>query len=145
MNLLHLSFEDHQLFQWQEEFENETVSLEKDWIWKTDQNHKCAPFITARNIARRQRKVKARWQEVILRNYFMAAKWSRYPNGIKRWTNNRLKWLEAATGFEPVSNGFADRRLTTWLCRLWSGKRDLNPRLQPWQGCTLPLSYSRIL
>src|SRR6056297_2890958 len=25
----------------------------------------------------------------------------------------------------------------------WSGKRDLNPRLQPWQGCTLPLSYSR--
>ena len=26
---------------------------------------------------------------------------------------------------------------------IWSGKRDLNPRLQPWQGCTLPLSYSR--
>ena len=26
----------------------------------------------------------------------------------------------------------------------WSGKRDSNPRLQPWQGCTLPLSYSRI-
>ena len=25
-----------------------------------------------------------------------------------------------------------------------SGKRDLNPRRQPWQGCTLPLSYSRI-
>ena len=54
-------------------------------------------------------------------------------------------FLEAATGFEPVDNGFADRRLTTWLCRLWSGKRDLNPRLQPWQGCTLPLSYSRLL
>ncbi len=27
---------------------------------------------------------------------------------------------------------------------VWSGRRDLNPRLQPWQGCTLPLSYSRI-
>ena len=25
----------------------------------------------------------------------------------------------------------------------WSGKRDLNPRLRPWQGRTLPLSYSR--
>jgi hypothetical protein len=29
------------------------------------------------------------------------------------------------------------------LIKNWSGKRDLNPRLQPWQGCTLPLSYSR--
>ena len=28
---------------------------------------------------------------------------------------------------------------------LWSGRRDLNSRLQPWQGCTLPLSYSRKL
>ncbi len=26
---------------------------------------------------------------------------------------------------------------------VWSGRRDLNPRRQPWQGCTLPLSYSR--
>ncbi len=25
----------------------------------------------------------------------------------------------------------------------WSGRRELNPRRQPWQGCTLPLSYSR--
>jgi hypothetical protein len=27
--------------------------------------------------------------------------------------------------------------------RFWSGRRDLNPRLRPWQGRTLPLSYSR--
>ena len=27
--------------------------------------------------------------------------------------------------------------------RIWSGRRDLNPRLRPWQGRTLPLSYSR--
>ncbi len=25
-----------------------------------------------------------------------------------------------------------------------SGRRDLNPRPQPWQGCALPLSYTRI-
>ena len=51
--------------------------------------------------------------------------------------------------------GFADLCLTTWLRRqpevgalvqgaeIWSGKRDSNPRLRPWQGRTLPLSYSR--
>src|ERR1700688_1995474 len=27
----------------------------------------------------------------------------------------------------------------------WSGRRDLNPRRPPWQGGTLPLSYSRDL
>ena len=74
-------------------------------------------------------------------------------------------------GIEPTYEGFADPCLTTWLRRLgvdgggpsgkrrragsrragrlaknglgWSGKRDLNPRPQPWQGCALPLSYSR--
>lgn len=59
-----------------------------------------------------------------------------------------LELKKAASGFEPEYNGFADRCLTTWPCRLnneKSGKRDLNPRLQPWQGCTLPLSYSRVL
>ena len=27
---------------------------------------------------------------------------------------------------------------------LWSGRRDSNPRPQPWQGCILPLNYFRI-
>lgn len=31
---------------------------------------------------------------------------------------NRLIFLEAASGFEPLNNGFADRSLTTWVCRL---------------------------
>lgn len=26
---------------------------------------------------------------------------------------------------------------------IWSGRRDSNPRPQPWQGCALPLSYTR--
>src|SRR5262250_664398 len=26
---------------------------------------------------------------------------------------------------------------------IWSGRRDSNPRPQPWQGCALPLSYAR--
>ena len=28
-------------------------------------------------------------------------------------------------------------------CQRWSGRRDSNPRPQPWQGCALPLSYAR--
>ena len=58
---------------------------------------------------------------------------------------HRSFFMEATSRFELENGGFADLCLTTWLCRLmlWSGRRDLNPRLQPWQGCTLPLSYSR--
>ena len=51
--------------------------------------------------------------------------------------------MEATSRFELENRDFAGLCLTTWPCRLWSGRRDLNPRLQPWQGCTLPLSYSR--
>src|SRR5262249_38659866 len=28
---------------------------------------------------------------------------------------------------------------------IWSGRWDSNPRPQPWQGCALPLSYTRVL
>ena len=37
----------------------------------------------------------------------------------------------------------ADGRARTRPEPSWSGKRDSNPRLRPWQGRTLPLSYSR--
>ena len=30
------------------------------------------------------------------------------------------------------------------ISAVWSGRRDSNPRPQPWQGCALPLSYTRI-
>jgi hypothetical protein len=67
------------------------------------------------------------------------------------------KVLEARVGIEPTRKGFADLSLTTWVPRLtgktlaqgegerkfWSGRRGSNPRLRPWQGRTLPLSYSR--
>ncbi len=32
--------------------------------------------------------------------------------------------LEAASGFEPENNDFADRCLTTWLCRLKKMERE---------------------
>ena len=35
-----------------------------------------------------------------------------------------LKSLEAATRFELVNSGFADRCLTTWLCRLKKMERE---------------------
>jgi hypothetical protein len=29
--------------------------------------------------------------------------------------------------------------------KLWSGRRDSNPRPQPWQGCAPPLIYTRVV
>ena len=48
-------------------------------------------------------------------------------------------------------DGFAGRCMTTLpprhdcLYKNWSGKRGSNSRPQPWQGCALPLSYSRAM
>ena len=64
----------------------------------------------------------------------------------------KSNFLEAPVGFEPTNKGFADlplkplgysaNKLTEKKSRLLSGsesgKRDSNPRLQPWQGCALP-------
>src|ERR1700744_6490883 len=74
-----------------------------------------------------------------------------------------LKFVEARVGIEPTHKGFADLSLTTWVprpggpssalvnCRrsvpqaghIWSGRPGSNRRHLPWQGSTLPLSYSR--
>jgi hypothetical protein len=54
---------------------------------------------------------------------------------------------------QSARNGAADEAAAWWSAQedpqgptfqYWSGKRDSNPRLRPWQGRTLPLSYSRL-
>ena len=56
-----------------------------------------------------------------------------------------LRVMEAASRFELEMEVLQTSALPLGYAAifLWSGRRDLNPRLQPWQGCTLPLSYSR--
>jgi hypothetical protein len=53
-----------------------------------------------------------------------------------------FEFLEAAIGFEPMNNGFADRCLSHLAMPpkffLWSGKRDSNPRQSRWQREALP-------
>jgi hypothetical protein len=73
---------------------------------------------------------------------------------------NFLMNLEAPPGFEPgmevlqtsalpLGDGAVRESRQPHIGRAgseggrWSGKRDSNPRLRPWQGRTLPLSYSR--
>ena len=57
----------------------------------------------------------------------------------------------SAQGFEPRTHALEGRcsiqlsyAPTFIIILIWSGKRDSNSRLQPWQGCALPLNYSRI-
>src|SRR5262245_22065082 len=53
----------------------------------------------------------------------------------------------ASTNAEPPTAATAHvraARAAAHSIKIWSGKRDSNPRLRPWQGRTLPLSYSRL-
>ena len=56
-------------------------------------------------------------------NQKMQTRWATRPESPVASNNNRQQShvcrisLEAAGGFEPPYNGFADRRLTTWLSR----------------------------
>ena len=38
--------------------------------------------------------------------------------GVSPCRADPWNFLEAASGFEPLYNGFADRSLATWVCRL---------------------------
>jgi hypothetical protein len=58
-------------------------------------------------------------------------------------------YLEATSGFGPLNRGFADPCLnhlaTSPFQPDWSGRRDWNSRLPPWQGGILPLNYFRMI
>ena len=61
---------------------------------------------------------------------------------------NPLYKVVSAQGFEPRTHALEGRcsiqlSYAPTLFLNWSGKRDSNSRLQPWQGCALPLNYSR--
>ena len=69
-------------------------------------------------------------------------------NFVKTLEICRAKSLEAAPGFEPGMKDLQSSALPLGYAaqcsrKKWSGRRDLNPRPQPWQGCALPLSYFR--
>ena len=59
----------------------------------------------------------------------------------------KLFLLVSAQGFEPRTHALEGRCSIQLsyapILFIWSGKRDSNSRLQPWQGCALPLNYSR--
>ena len=51
--------------------------------------------------------------------------------------------MEAAPRIELGIKVLQTSALPLGYAAIWSGKRDSNPRPQPWQGCALPLSYFR--
>jgi hypothetical protein len=59
------------------------------------------------------------------------------------------KFFRAAQTGQPKTtkpprggSSFTSSHLPNW--KIWSGRRDSNPRPRPWQGRALPLSYTRI-
>ena len=78
------------------------------------------------------------------------------PQGLEPWTH----WLRVSCSTNWAKDAYlGDNYATSGLCRsldmferpflivlfayAWSGRRDSDPRLSPWQGDTLPLSHSR--
>jgi hypothetical protein len=64
------------------------------------------------------------------------------PRPKEPWRVTSNQWLaQRSNPLVPAScPSLVIRHLSL---NLWSGKWDSNPRLRPWQGRTLPLSYSR--
>ncbi len=68
-----------------------------------------------------------------------------YCHAESLWLDSRGPHRERKTSRNDEA---ARRRLIVSLTfgwENWSGRRDSNPRPQPWQGCALPLSYTRSL
>ena len=63
--------------------------------------------------------------------------WGRNRTGIDGFAGRCI------TTLPPSLGGYVGRGDPVFRVRRWSGKRDSNSRPQPWQGCALPLSYSR--
>ena len=57
--------------------------------------------------------------------------------------------LHNHSAIQPITNQYQfkvkrEKNNSFPVLQFWSGKRDSNSRPQPWQGCALPLSYSRL-
>jgi hypothetical protein len=60
------------------------------------------------------------------------------PKIFRAAQNGRPKTTKPPCG----GSSFTSSHLPNW--KVWSGRRDSNPRPRPWQGRALPLSYTRI-
>jgi hypothetical protein len=66
------------------------------------------------------------------------------PHAVATWLPFRWATRGHSGGFRGFRRGpETPGEPRNFVEEKWSGKRDLNPRPQPWQGCALPLSYSR--
>jgi hypothetical protein len=62
----------------------------------------------------------------------------------RAWCSRSGSDSRAASGRPPsLHRSYGGQLSPAFVSESWSGKRDSNPRLRPWQGRTLPLSYSR--
>ena len=66
--------------------------------------------------------------------------------GIRRPSTNSIESAQSRSPYGSSKQKRPRRTAFNFLIPLrktWSGRRDSNPRPQPWQGCALPLSYAR--